>query len=207
MANNLFFLCGPHGSGKTTLANELSKLEEVLVPELYSRNIKLDTAPQDRLILKICQRSLENFEYLQIARKNPDKIVLGNRCIYDQLVYNELYAKKGWINKKETERYNIFSENFYINGLRNPFAIVLNPGFEVCLNHLKKRWSKKGKKWREEDLEYDRLACEGFEKYRNQDNIFYIDHEIDLTSKNDINVVYEWMRDIKGEILVENFCS
>ncbi|MDD5191876.1 MAG: AAA family ATPase [Candidatus Nanoarchaeia archaeon] len=202
MQNNLFFLCGPHGSGKTTLASLLAEKENVLVPELFSRTIKLNTDPKDRLVLKICQRSLENFEYLETARRNPDKIVLGNRCIYDQLTYNLVYAYRGWLDKNKVEKYNLLSENLYINSLKEPFAIVLNPGFDVVKKHLEKRWQEKGKKWREDDWEYDRLACDVYEQFKDNEKIFYINHEIDLNSGDEISRVYEWMKEIKEGVPV-----
>ena len=195
-------MCGPHGSGKTTLTNLLAEKEQVLVPELFSKTIKLNTNPKDRLILKVCQRSLENFEYLETAKKNPDKIVLANRCIYDQLTYNLVYAYRGWLDKDEVDKYNFLSENFYINSLKEPFAIVLNPGFDIVKKHLEKRWQEKGKKWREDDWEYDRLACEVYEQFKDNEKIFYIDHEVDLNSGNEVNQAYEWMKEIKDGVLV-----
>jgi hypothetical protein len=194
MPNNLFFLCGPHGSGKTTLASEFQKLEGVLVPELYMRTIKLDAEPIDRLILKIAQRSLENFEYQEIAKQNPCSMIIGNRCIYDQKIYDKVYSERDWIPEEVREHYDLLADNFYINSLKNPQAIVLNPGFEVVKRHLQKRWSEKGKKWREDDLDYTRLACLGYERLRGKQNIFYIDQEIDFNHRKDIEDAYEWMR-------------
>jgi deoxyadenosine/deoxycytidine kinase len=202
MQNNLFFLCGPHGSGKTTLSRELEK-EGIVVPELYSRNIKFDISPKERLLLKICGRSVENFEYLQIARKNPDKIILGNRCIYDQQVYDQVYYERGWISGEDFYLSNVLALNFYIEELRNPFAVVLNPGFEVVLEHLKKRWREKGKKWREDDLEYTRFACGAYESLQGRERVFYIDHEIDLKSQEDVREVSEWINKISKRELVK----
>jgi adenylate kinase family enzyme len=60
MQNNLFFLCGPHGSGKTTLGKKLSEQnKEIAIPELYSRNIKFNMQDEQyRQYLKICSRAI-----------------------------------------------------------------------------------------------------------------------------------------------------
>ena len=192
--NNLVFLCGPHGSGKTTLGDEIAKQNQrVMIPELYSRNVKFNTDPKDRLLLKVCGRSVENFEYLDIAKQNPEKIIIGNRCIYDQQTYNEVYHQRGWVTDEELWLSNTLAANFYIESLRNPNAIVLNPGFDIVTRHLQKRWKEKGKKWNEDDQEYTRLACELYEKLRNRPNVFYIDHEINLESKVEIIEASEWL--------------
>lgn len=194
MQNNLFFLCGPHGSGKTTLAEKIKEVNpRVFIPELYSRNIKFDIEPMQRLLMKICSRSIENFEYLQIARSNPDRIILGNRCIYDQQIYDKVYYNRGWISEDDFYLSNLLALNFYIPELRKPNAIVLNPGFDVVMAHLEKRWINKGKKWREEDLEYTKEACREYENLREKEGIYYIDHEVDLKSGQEIIESSEWL--------------
>lgn len=205
MQNNLFFLCGPHGSGKTTLGEELAKNNsKILIPELYSRNVKFNTDPVYRQILKICDRAAENFEYLEIAKKNPDKIVLGNRCIYDVLAYNWVYFQRGWTSKETYEMYDTYATDFFRNENSEPYAIVLNPGLDRVLEHLKKRWQEKGKKWREEDLEYAELACKSYERFQNHENIFYIGQEIDLESKIEIKETAEWIYEKTGRKIIES---
>jgi len=203
MQNNLFFLCGPHGSGKSTLGKGLAKdNSKILIPELFSRNVKFNTEPVYRQILKICSRAIENFEYLEIAKKNPDKIVLGNRCIYDVLAYNWVYFQRGWTFKETYEMYDTYATDFFRNENSEPYAIVLNPGLDRVLEHLKKRWQEKGKKWREEDLEYARLACEAYKQFSDNEKIFYIDCEIDLESRIEVKEAYEWMKEIKEGVPV-----
>lgn len=201
MQNNLFYLCGPHGSGKTTLGKELEKENpDILIPELFSRNIKFNTEPVYRLVLKICGRAIENFEYLEIAKKNPDKIVLGNRCIYDVLAYNRVYFQRGWTSKETYEMYDAYARDFFRNENSEPYAIVLNPGLDRVLEHLEKRWQEKGKKWREEDLEYAKLACKSYEQFQGKEKIFYINREIDLESRAEINEAYEWMKGLQNNL-------
>lgn len=199
LQNNLFYLCGPHGSGKTNLGDQIAKENlGVLIPELYSRNVKFNTDPIYRQILKICNRAIENFEYLEIAKKNPDKIIIANRCIYDVLAYDWVYHQRGWIDKNTYEMYNFYAKYFFRNENTEPFAIVLNPGLEKVLEHLKKRWQEKGKKWREEDLEYAALACESYERFQGEENIFYIDHEINLETKKEVKEASEWIFEKAG---------
>jgi hypothetical protein len=196
MLNNLIYLSGPHGSGKTTLGKEIAKENPgVLIPELYSRNIKFDTEPDYRQILKICGRAIENFEYLKIAKENPDKIIIGNRCIYDIFAYNQTYHRKDWIEEDTYQRYDIHAKDFFKSENQEPLAIVVNPGYEVVKKHLEKRWKEKGKKWREEDLEYARLVCREFEKLKGNDLIYYIDHEINLETKEEIINCIQWMEE------------
>ena len=137
--NNLVFIAGPQGAGKTTLVNLLCG-PDVIVPDLVTKTISLDTNPEMRLALKICQRALENFEYIKIARVNPEKIVLGNRCIYDQEAFGEVYVRRGWLSQETQSHYNQMAKAFYPSQLHNPRAIVLNPGFSVVWRHLQHRW-------------------------------------------------------------------
>lgn len=192
MAENLVFITGPQGGGKTTLVN-LLRGPVILIPELKTKTISLNTEPTLRLSLKICQRALENFEYLTIAQTNPNKTVIGNRCIYDQDAFNEVYVRRGWFPREKKEHYNAVARMFYPQELHNPRAIVLNPGFEVVWRHLNQRWQTEEKKWNEDDQEYIRIACEVYEPPRDNPRVLYIDHEIDLTTDQDIKAVRRWL--------------
>jgi deoxyadenosine/deoxycytidine kinase len=191
---NLIYLSGPHGSGKTTLEKELEKENPLIfVPELKTRNPKFHTDPEYRLILKIGSRAIENYEYLETARANPEKIILANRCVYDVQAYSEVYMERGWSNKNKEQIHNRIIDEFFPGENKAPYAIVLNPPFAVVQRHLEERWKKKGKKWMEDDLRYTELACETFKQFRNHPNIFYIDHEVNLESRVEIKEANEWI--------------
>lgn len=208
MQSNLFYFCGPQGSGKTTLVNHIVKEDPIfLIPDLYSRNVKFDSDPRYRHFLKIAGRAIENFEYLKIAKENPNRIILANRCIFDILVFNEVYKKKEWISETDYLKTKKIVEDFFINENECPNAIVLNPGIEVVISHLEKRWAEKPKKWREDDLSYIELACEYYKTLRTKSNILYIDKEIDLRTKIEIAECINWMKDKKKESLPQVVCD
>jgi len=200
MSDNLFFLCGPHGSGKTTLEKSLVSLGEgVVAPELFSRSVKLDTENEAyRQILKLGSRAIENFEYLKLAKENPDKIILGNRCVYDCQAYHWVFKERGWISQEKYELYDKFLDINFQGELESPKAIVLNPGFEVVKRHLEGRWNGNGKKWREDDLDYLELACKAYEKFNGHGKVYYIDHEMNLEDKEEVADVLCWMEETQG---------
>jgi thymidylate kinase len=155
---------------------------------------------QYRQYLKICSRAIENFEYLQIAKNNPDKIILANRCVYGVLAYNFVYYQMEWISEQTYKDYNFHSRDFFRQELREPHAIVINPGIEKCKEHLKKRWKQKGKKWREQDMKYLELACKAYEQYQDNDKIFYIDYEPNIEVGKNLVEVENWIKEKSGLI-------
>ncbi len=196
MQSNLFYLSGPHGSGKTTLERLLQQAEpRILVPELVSQAPKFDTEPVYRQRMKLCERAIENYEYLKLARENPERLVLGNRCIYDVLAYHQVYYSRGWISQEEFDFHNRYAQELFLEDNFQPNCIVLNPGYAIVQRHLEERWKTKPKKWGEEDGEYTRLACEAYEQLERRENVFYVGHEIDLNDTEDINRTLVWMKE------------
>ena len=199
--SNLFFLGGPHGCGKTTLSKILEKeIPNLIVPELKTRTPKFYSEIPNKEVdflhrqaLKHAQRAIENYEYREIARNNHNKIILGNRGIYDIVAYGEAYFSLGWVSEEEKK---ILDNWFYFligYNLMSETTIILNPGFEVCKRHLETRWKTERKKFMEDNMDYLMAVCNAYGLYKNNESILYIDHEIDLNDKKEIYDISEWI--------------
>ena len=209
MIDNLFFIGGPHGSGKTTLVDKLKEqMQDLLVPELMTRTPKFYSGiPEDevdffhRQALKHAERAIENYEYYQIAKSEPDKVIIGNRTYYDVLAYDYGYFRRGWITEEERIILEESSRFMVHPDLIEPLTIILNPGFDVCQRHLQERWKTKQKKFMERDRDYLIAICEAYCRFLDYPNVYYIDHEIDFNG-NDASQVIDWMEKVRGGVLV-----
>jgi len=127
-----------------------------------------------------------------LAKDNPEKIILANRCIYDVLAYDRVFEEKGWITKDTFELLKL-TKAFFREENEEPYAIIVNPGFETTWRHLHSRWNHATKKWNEEDIDYCKLACHSYEQFRNNEKILYIDRELNLESKVELSSVHDWI--------------
>ncbi|MEK6963144.1 MAG: AAA family ATPase [Nanoarchaeota archaeon] len=176
MASNLVFLSGPHGGGKTTLARKIQEAYPfIILPELKTSTPKFHTGVQERQALKLCQKAIENYEVLQMAKAEPDKLILGNRCIYDGYAYSSAFRDLGWVNENEHQQLVGFSRFAFPEEIREPYAIVLNPPFEVVWDRLQNRWQSEEKKWREEDKAYAQAACNAYKPLQGHPKVLYLE--------------------------------
>jgi len=203
--NNLVFVSGPHGAGKSTLVSYL--LENI--PNSFSPKLKTRT-PQfywggaedlvemnhfHRQTLKTAQRATENYEYWIASKANPDKIIIGDRCIYDARVYREVYVSLGWVTPEQADTIKSFEKYFYPEEILNPYSIVLNPGIDVCRQHLETRWKETGWiKFKETDFNYLETVCKCFATLEENKNIFYIDHEFDFSNERVLDSLIDWLK-------------
>jgi len=172
---NLVFISGPHGAGKTTLVERLQQeYDKILIPELKTITPKFHTNPADRQRLKLSQKAIENFEALEIARENPDRIVIGNRCRYDCDAYSLAFYRLGWVSQEDHRRLVEIARFAFTAELYSPYAIILNPPFEIVRERLQGRWKKEEKKWNEENLDYCRIACDAYLQFEGNPRILYL---------------------------------
>ena len=177
---NLVFISGPHGAGKSTLADRIAESDDkILIPELKTNTPKLETdVVVERTTMKICQRAMENYELTETARKNPGKIIFGNRCNHDVEAYSRAFLNLGWISQKEHEQ--LISFSLYAHNFVSQRAIIYNPPYEIVVERLQKRWKTEKKKWREDNLDYLHAVCKAFEMFKGRPNILYLDGNVDL---------------------------
>jgi len=200
MLSNLVFVSGPHGSGKSTLIKELLKetpnsCSPTLVtstPRFYWGNFKGKIDYQNRQALKCAQRAIENYEYFSAAIQNPNKLIFGDRCIYDLKAYVDASISLDWMKETEKEEVLECARILFPKELHKPLAIVLNPGFEICKERIEKRWEEtEWVKFMETDENYLQAVCNAFENYRGRKKIFYIEsEEVDRKQHNQIR---EWV--------------
>ncbi|MDP2909285.1 MAG: AAA family ATPase [Nanoarchaeota archaeon] len=162
--NNVVYVSGTHGSGKSTLIKKLAEKD----PELFVMYKRL-VLPQKFKDLHRRQKIRMARYYLQahyldgISKEKPDKVILCDRCSYDNLAYIKGFLNLGWVSAQEFEDY-IRMHDFLIAGNLKPKNVIfLNPSLEEVICNLKKRWADTGKKkWREDDFDYLTAVKEGF---------------------------------------------
>jgi len=189
---NLVFISGPQGAGKSTLIEKL-RGPDIIISDFEIDLPKPDSLPFERQKLKISQKVLEGAHNLTLSVANPDKTVIGNRCIYDVLTYNTSFRLRFWYGRDEEMMLNQLAREMFSESLISPFAIVLNPGYKVVRKHLEERWAKKGKKWREDDEMYLKIVCQEYGDFRHKSGIFYIYHEVNLNSDGEIASLRRWI--------------
>lgn len=202
---NLVFVSGPHASGKSTLISKLiERIPHAISPQLRTKTPQFYWGGDENVVdidffhrqaLKYAQRAIENYEYLIAARREQDGLVIGDRCIYDVHAYREVGITLGWLTREQASK---LEENLRILNkpeLLEPYCIILNPGFEVCKEHLKKRWRDTDWiKFMETDLKYLEVVCESFKGFEGRENFFYIRGELDYSKDEVLDELVEWIR-------------
>ena len=172
----LVYLCGPHGAGKSTLAEKMTSIYPAV--QRYPEDT-LDCLPkiQDdcylRVKTKLLKCYLERVE--QKMSDNAQNITLCNRCEYDSLVYGRAFVRLGWISAGEYQHIEKLAQQL-LDGERLT-SIILNPSLETLETQLQQRWSKGIRKWREENREYLAAVHEEYQKFAGEHKILYLTDE------------------------------
>lgn len=199
MLNNLVFVSGPHGAGKSTLIKDLIKKVpnavspnlETRVPQFYWGDFEGRIDFSHRQALKYAQRAIENYEYWVLALREPDKIVIGDRCIYDSKTYRIAGVDLGWMNKEENHTMENNLKVLYTEDLLSPRAIIFNPEFAIIRANLEKRWRETGWiKFKEKDMGYLKTVCNSFKSFKGQKDIFYLNSR---PNEDSMNQIADWV--------------
>lgn len=164
--DNLVYISGPHGSGKSTLKQLLEKQ----APDILSYNrlehmIKLDD-PFERQLLRITKYRLDFERQKNMANSNPDKLILCDRCIHDGIVYTLSFMEIGWLSVEHTALIIVQVLNAMFGAKDMPRnVILLQPTTEVTQQWIRKRQEVEGGKWRENDFSYLDIISECYKLY------------------------------------------
>ncbi|HLC77596.1 MAG TPA: deoxynucleoside kinase [Candidatus Nanoarchaeia archaeon] len=195
MLDKIVFFSGIHGSGKSTLIKDLSKIDNIFPYENIDANYHLEHT-YHRAILRMAKYWVDTQRMVELSKKNSDKIILASRCVYDNLAYVNGFYDIGWISKQDYEHHRSAYKSLF--GERSlPINIVyLNPPEEWVIENIKKRWETHPKKWREDEFEYLSAVHESFyELYSELKNPYVLRLE-ETNREKRVEVVLEWMKDM-----------
>ena len=158
--NNIVYLSGVQGSGKSTLADKLQTISYV------ERYVKCEMTSFNEVFLRQIRRIAKyriDYELIQeMAKTNPNKIILCDRSVYDAKVYLDSFYELGWLNKEQyTTTTNMMYVLFHSDEMFPQYNYLLIPPYETVLRWLKKR-QKKEVKWREDDEVYIKTVYDNY---------------------------------------------
>ena len=189
--DNIVFISGVQCSGKSTLVESLN--EKIPYVELYR---KCEMTSFEDVFLRQIRRVAKyriDYELIQeMAKTNPQKLILCDRSIYDAKVYLDSFYQLGWLTKEQyTSTTNMLYALFYKDDMFPKYNYLLIPPFEKVQKWLKKR-QKTQIKWREDDEVYLKTVYDNYCNL-NKDNIKVIE---DFTVRGRMSIMKKELEEI-----------
>lgn len=168
MKKNIY-LSGVHSSGKTTLLKNIQySCPEVRCLERFQLEIPTNISAFERASLRLMKYFLEAKQHKKKAEENGKAILVGDRCIYDTLVYVNAYFMLDWISKKDKECIYYSYKRLFKKELLPQKIIYLAPPYDWVIDKLHKRWKENYRKeWRESNFEYLKSVIDSYEEFFN----------------------------------------
>jgi len=167
MLDKIIYFSGIHGSGKSTLINELTqKINTLKYTSPYSITLE-DT--YIRAVWRITKSYLETCDHIELLKNNKEKIILADRCIYDNFSYMKGFLKMGWISNNNMKQFEDIVKATFDEDHKPKNIIYLSPPKEFVINNILKRWENNPKKWREDNFEYLEKVMKEYDKLYSKD--------------------------------------
>jgi len=163
MLDKVVYFSGIHSSGKSTIIEDLMKRDEFVK---YSTHLKVNLGhTYHRMIFRLSRYWIEAQEMEALSNEFPEKIVLGDRCIHDNLVYSLGFYRLGWIPKDDFEHNEKASKVLFRSHEMPKNVVNVSPPLEWIENKLNERWKTRPKKWHEDDFDYLREVANAFPEH------------------------------------------
>ena len=168
---NVYFICGMHGSGKTTLCREFLKLYPE-IKTIYYQKCEM-TSFQDvfeRQLRRIARFGIDYYRINQLAKENPDAIILCDRCIYDGMCYVKAFHKLKYISQSEYQMLWNMVKSLWGTGKRDQIksegkCVFLFTPFAQIRRNLAKRQKLSGPKWNEKNMHYGKVVWQEYNHF------------------------------------------
>ncbi|MFA7707451.1 MAG: ATP-binding protein [Candidatus Pacearchaeota archaeon] len=174
MLERTVYFAGPSGTGKTTLIGNLLKNDSIYIA---GNQEKLDRVGHVRnkiesekdysqtfkyAIGKIDERFQEAKHHLRLQKDNPEKIILGDRCLHDTISYLCAATRHGDLTEEEQEKLLKYQTEIYSKESMPKNIIFVDLPLDHIKAYLKKRWESETKGFREDQEEYLRIVSDSF---------------------------------------------
>ncbi len=198
------YISGIHGCGKSTLRKALEKNHAFLLHDRPG-HVAFDE-PYFRQLWRIVRYQIEVEDQKKWARNNPNKIIIGDRCFLDAVMYNKAFLLNGWLAQSEFDRLTRVCRSLFVN--EDPgrafdmnedhpkFVVYLDQPLPFVKKNIVTRWEIEGKKWREGDFEYLRVLDGLYRDFYDH----YPGHVLRVTTTNretQVNAIIAWLKEFK----------
>lgn len=195
------FISGPHGGGKSTLIEKLKSVIDLFLENDFDIDFTIDfpsivsLSHFERSLIRLYHRFFVANYAQSLSKRNPEKIILTNRTIYDSEAYINTYRKLNWISEDQYKKLHFVINNFSYH----PHTIILNPPLEIIEKRLDKRREGATRENRDKIFEGEDSVIflenlhDYFKGFRDRNNILYIEDN----NEAEIKKIIDWVKNIK----------
>jgi len=197
----VIYIGGSHGSGKSTLIDDLKMYDRRRVREQLAHMEGL-TDNINRQIWRATLHCIEHRENLVYASTQPENsVVIGDRSFLDDFIYMSSFVKLGWMTENERDRM-IAIENLIYKNSNTPKPenfIILVPPLDWNIERIEERWQAgQPPKWCEMNFDYLKVVRNEFESLEFATNNNILSHLniliIKTTDRKErIHKIKEWL--------------
>jgi deoxyadenosine/deoxycytidine kinase len=177
MLERTVYFSGPSGTGKTHLIAELIRYNPLYIcgnPDKLDRvNHLRDKAYSEKKYSRTFQYGLGKIEervrearnHRELESLNPDKIILGDRCMHDTIAYINAALRYGDLDEEEAEVLLGANKESYNPEILPKHIILVSFSFEEIKRYLRERWKTEGVGFREDDDRYLKIVSRCFDEH------------------------------------------
>lgn len=165
MLDRVVYVSGIHSSGKSTFIKSLCA-DESCIPYKREHTVNLQDT-YIRAVWRLTKYYIEANEHSVLSEENRDKVVIADRCVYDNFPYVQGFFDLGWVTQEQVEQHRKIYDAMFLDDLRPQNVIFMCPPVEWVQERLTERWETKEVKWREDNFDYLHAVHSKFIEYYN----------------------------------------